>query len=322
MRTDETAYPSRPQIEAARELIGDRVRRTPVLVVRLDDGREVSLKLELLQHTGSFKPRGAFHSVLGAAERPRTLVAASGGNHGLAVAHVGRELGIPVQVFVPTTAPPVKVARLHELSATVHQVGDRFAVALEASADAARAPGALAVHAYDGMPTVTGQGTLGAEIEEQIDGDTVLVAVGGGGLLGGVASWFTGRRKLVAVEPEGCDALHAALRAGHPVATKPSGVAADALGATMIGQVGFAAAVAAEVTSVLVTDADIRAARQWLWDSTRIAAEPGGATALAALCSGAYAPEDGERMTVIVCGGNADPSQLESVGAPVTGSGR
>ncbi|MCE0486836.1 threonine/serine dehydratase [Ornithinimicrobium sediminis] len=310
---DAPAHPTRAQITEARRLVAGHVRRTPVLDVTLDDGRPVTLKLEQLQHTGSFKPRGAFHSVLSAPRRPDLLVAASGGNHGLAVAHVGRSLGIPVQVFVPATAPAVKVARLHALGAQVHQVGERYAEALEASAAAAAAPGALAVHAYDGLPTVTGQGTLAAELEEQTDAGTVLVAVGGGGLIGGVASWWAGRRRIVAVEPHGCPTMHTALAAGWPVPTAPSGLAADSLGATVVGQVGLAACRAAEAVSVLVGDDDIAQARQWLWRHVRVAAEPGGATALAALLSGAHRPDDAERVCVIVCGANASPADLTDV---------
>ncbi len=310
MASRSTAYPTREQITAARALVAEHVRYTPVLQVELDDGRPVTLKLEQLQHTGSFKPRGAFHSVLSSARRPDLLVAASGGNHGLAVAHVGRSLNIPVQVFVPTTAPAVKVARLHALGAQVHQVGNRYAEALEASSAAAAAPGALAVHAYDGLPTVTGQGTIAAELEEQTEADTVLVAVGGGGLVGGVASWFAGERRIVAVEPHGCPTLHTALAAGWPVPTTPSGLAADSLGATVIGQVGLAACQAADTTSVLVGDDDITRARQWLWRTARVASEPGGATAMAALLSGAYRPADDERVCVIVCGANANPADL------------
>ncbi|MGB3827142.1 MAG: pyridoxal-phosphate dependent enzyme, partial [Ornithinimicrobium sp.] len=259
------SLPSRDDITEARRLIGSRVRRTPVMDVVLDSGAEVTLKLELFQHTGSFKPRGAFTSVLSQPQMPTTLVAASGGNHGLAVAHVGRVLGIPTEIFVPLTAPPVKVARLHTLGATVHQVGQRFADALEASLELAHAPGALAIHAYDTLPTVTGQGTLAAELDEQTQTDTVLIAVGGGGLIGGMASWWAQRTRIIAVEPETCPAMHQALAAGSPVSVHPRGVAADSLGASLIGSLGLAAVQAAAGRSVLVSDDDIRHARQWLW---------------------------------------------------------
>lgn len=302
---------SRHDVADAYAVIRPHVRRTPVIDVTLPDGRPVALKLELLQHTGSFKPRGAFTTVLTAPERPRTLVAASGGNHGLAVAYVGRELGIPARVFVPETAPAAKVSRLRSLGAEVTQVGQVYADALLASAAAAAEPGAMALHAYDAPATVTGQGTLGLELDEQCTADAVLVAVGGGGLVGGIASWFAGSgTRVVGVEPEGCDALSAALEAGHPVATRPTGVAVDSLGASTIGSICFAVARATRMPTVRVSDDAILAARTWLWRELRLAAEPGGATALAALLSGAWVPQPGQRVAVVVCGANADPSDL------------
>jgi threonine dehydratase len=238
-------------------------------------------------------------------------VAASGGNHGLAVAHVGRTLGIPTQIFVPEIAPRVKVARLRALGAEVTQVGQVYADALVASASAAAAPGALTLHAYDAPATVTGQGTVGVELEQQCGPTTVLVAVGGGGLIGGIGSWFAGAgTRVVGVEPEGCDALCAALEAGEPVATSPAGVAVDSLGASTIGSICFEVARATGMTAVRVPDDAIREARRWLWRELRVAAEPGGATALAALLCGAQRPAEGERVAVVVCGANADPSDL------------
>ena len=309
--TDHDRPPSRADIAAAYAVVRPYLRRTPVIDVTVPDGRPVTLKLELLQHTGSFKPRGAFTSVLAVSERPRTLVAASGGNHGLAVAYVGRTLGIPARVFVPETAPAAKVSRLQALGAEVTQVGQVYADALLASAAAAAQPGAMALHAYDAPGTVTGQGTVGLELDEQCRADAVLVAVGGGGLIGGVASWFAGTgTRVVAVEPEGCDALSAALEAGHPVATRPTGVAVDSLGASTIGSLCFAVAQPTGMPAVRVPDDAIRAARTWLWRELRLAAEPGGATALAALLSGAWKPGPDERVAVVVCGANADPSDL------------
>ncbi len=308
--------PTREQIRAARELVDPHLRRTPVLDVELDSGHTVTLKLELLQHTGSFKPRGAFHCVLSAEQKPQRLVAASGGNHGLAVAYAGMTLGIPVEIFVPTTAPAVKVARLHTLGATVHQVGQRFSEALEASLAAAAEPGTLPIHAYEDLPTVIGQGTLAVELDEQTDNETVLVAVGGGGLIGGLASWWGQDKRIIAVEPEQCPTLHSAVEAGHPVSVQPGGCAMDALGPSLLGSIGFSAVQNADVTPLLVEDADIKAARQWLWRTARIAGEPGGVTALAALTSGAYRPRDGERITVIVCGANADPCDLSDLPDP------
>ncbi len=303
--------PSRADIEAAATLIGGRVRRTPVVDLEYAPGCTATLKLELLQHTGSFKPRGAFTSVLSAPSTPERLVAASGGNHGLAVAHVGRVTGIRTDVFVPRSAPAVKVAGIRARGAEVHLVGATYAEAREASSAFAADQGAFVVSAYDSAPTVTGQGTLGREIEEQApDADTILVAVGGGGLMGGVAAWWADRASIVAVEPHGCPTLYAAMQAGEPVTVQVGGLASDSLGASRIGAIGFEAARRAGAVAVLVPPGDIVAARELLWRELRVAAEPGGAAALAALLSGAYVPREGERVVVIVCGGNADPSDL------------
>lgn len=296
--------PGRDDISATRHLLGDRVRRTPVVAL---DG--LTLKLELLQHAGSFKPRGAFAAALSAEARPARLVAASGGNHGLAVAHVGAALGLPTDVFVPDIASPVKVAAIRARGATVHQQGENYAAALAASRQAAEEPGVLAIHAYDGPWTLHGQGTVALELEEQApDLDVVVVAVGGAGLIGGVAAWYAGTgTRVVAVEPERCPALHEALTAGHPVSVPVGGVAADALGATQVGERGYAACRAADVESVLVSDEDILSARRYLWQELRVAAEPAGATALAAVLTGRAT---GDRIGVVVCGGNTDPSDL------------
>ncbi|WP_426242857.1 serine/threonine dehydratase [Nocardioides sp. LHG3406-4] len=293
-------------IEQAAGRIAGHVRRTPV--VEASPG--VVLKLEMLQHAGSFKPRGAFNTVLAQAERPQRLVAASGGNHGLAVAHVGAALGIPTDVFVPDIASPLKVAAIRGRGATVHQDGANYAAAFELSAELAAAPGALAIHAYDAPATVAGQGTLALELEDQDpDLDLVVVAVGGGGLLGGIAGWYASRVPVLAVEPEGCPAFHDALAAGRPVLAPVGGVAADALGASQVGQWGFATAVAAGVTSVLVSDEAITRARHELWATHRIATEPAGAAAYAAISSGAVEVA-GRRVGVVVCGGNASPADL------------
>ncbi|MGL5929061.1 MAG: threonine/serine dehydratase [Dermatophilaceae bacterium] len=310
-RVGEVPTVTRDDITRAMGLLAGRLRRTPVLEVDLPGGQRVTLKLELFQHTGSFKPRGAFTSVLAAAEPPSLLVTASGGNHGLAVAHVGRELGIPVRVFVPEQTPAVKVDGIRALGAEVVRAGASYAEALAASADDAEIPGALGLHAYDTAETVTGQGTVGLEIDDQVRPDAVLVAVGGGGLVAGIATWFGGSAtSVVAVEPETCDALNAALVQGAPVVVTPSGVASDSLGASTVGSIAFDVARRTDMRSVLVGDDMIEAARQWLWREVRVAAEPGGATALAAILSGAVVPDDGERVCVVVCGGNADPSTL------------
>ncbi len=302
--------PTRDEILTARDLVRPHLRRTPCLDYRLPGGDVVALKLELLQHTGSFKPRGAFATVLSQESPPGRLVAASGGNHGLAVAHVGRRLGIPASIFVPRTAPEAKVARLRSYGADVHQVGQTYAAALEASRSEAQRPGSLSVHAYDAPGTIRGQATIGVEIAEQSSPDTVLVAVGGGGLIGGVASWFRGTVRVVGVEPRTCNALDAAMTHGGPTPVDPTGVAADSLGASRLGDLPWEAARQTGVRSVLVGDDDIRAARERLWRDLRLVAEPGGATALAALLSGAYTPAYRERVTVIVCGGNCDPGDL------------
>ena len=306
--------PRRSDIDAAAGRIGQRVRRTPV--IRLESGvlgidGHLSFKLELLQHTGSFKPRGAFNRALSSRVPGSGLIAASGGNHGLAVAHVARVLGLPAEVFVPISSSPVKVNRLRHYGAVVTVGGDYYADAWAACQERAQATGALIVHAYDGFETVAGQGTVARELADQLpDVDTVLVAVGGGGLIGGIASWYARRAKVVAVEPERIPTLAAALDAGRPVDVTFGGIAADSLGAKRIGNVGYAATVAAVVQSVLVSDTAIIAARQLLWDEFRIAAEHGGAAALAALTSRAYRPTAHERVVVILCGSNTDPRDL------------
>lgn len=312
-RVSDVTVPTYDDIRRAAVLIAPWVRRTPVLDVEVG-GRAVALKLELLQHAGSFKVRGAFTTVLSAAEPPATLVAASGGNHGLAVAYAGHALGIETRIFVPTSAPAVKVDAIAALGAEVNQVGTRFAEALEASREAASRPGALALHAYDALGTVTGQGTLGLELAEQVpEVDTVLVAVGGGGLVAGVANALTGTGRqvsVVGVEPTSCPTLHRALETGAPVDVAVGGVAADALGASRVGEIAFETATRVGIASVLVSDEAITEARRWLWRRARVAAEPAGAAALAALLTGTYVPEEGERVCVVVCGGNADPSGL------------
>ncbi|MER7893550.1 threonine/serine dehydratase [Micromonospora sp. NPDC094482] len=304
----------RRDVEAAAALIGGRVRQTPVLT--LDGGElgvpgRLSFKLELHQHAGSFKPRGAFNRMLQGPLPAAGVLAASGGNHGLAVAYAARALGVPAEVFVPVTASPVKVERLAGLGATVQQVGQHYAEALAASTRRAEETGALVVHAYDQPEVVAGQGTLGRELERQVDGiDTVLVAVGGGGLVSGIATWFDGGVRVVAVEPEQIPTLHTALKAGRPVDVEVGGIATDSLGARRIGEIAFDTARRTGVQSVLVRDEDLVRARRLLWSELRVAAELGGAAALAALLGGAYVPAAGERVALIVCGGNTDPSDL------------
>ena len=304
-------------IDRARSLIAGHVRQTPVMMVEgglLSLAEPVCLKLEMFQHAGSFKPRGAFNRILAAAAAGPLpadgVIAASGGNHGLAVAHVARQLGIRARIFVPEAASCVKVARIRALGATVTVTGAMYADAYDACLRHAATTGALFVHAYDQAEVVAGQGTVGRELMAQADVDTVLVAVGGGGLAAGVRLGIGQGTKLVAVEPVRIPTLHAALAAGRPVDVEVGGVAADALGARRIGNLAFEILTAHQVHSVLVTEVAIVSTRQRLWDRLQIATEPAGATAVAALVSGAYAPEPGERVAAVICGANTDPSDL------------
>lgn len=264
-------------------------------------------KLELLQHTGSFKPRGALASLLSRPVPPAGVVAASGGNHGLAVAFAARKLGVPSRIFVPSVSATTKRERIKELGAELVIAGERYADALAASREYAASSGAMEVHAFDQPQTLLGQGTVGLEIEQQCPGlDTLLVAVGGGGLIGGVAAWFEGRVRLVAVEPRAAPTLYRALEAGKPVDAEAGGVAADSLAPRQVGQLMFPLAQRYVEKAVLVEDDAIRAAQRTLWRVMRVAAEPGGAAALAALLSGAYVPAAGERVGVLLCGSNTD----------------
>lgn len=294
--------------ETAR-LVAPHVRRTPVIAVAgADFGLPVAqlrLKLELLQHSGSFKGRGAFANLLRRPVPPAGVVAASGGNHGAAVAYAAMVLGKPAKIFVPSIAAPMKIARIRSYGADLVVGGDRYADALAASEAWLRDSGAMAVHAYDQPETLLGQGGVGLELEEQDpDVETLLVAVGGGGLIGGIAAWYAGRVKVVAVEPEAAPTLNMALKAGRPVEAPAGGIAADSLAPKQIGSLMFPIAQKHVAESVLVPDDAIRAAQVTLWDKLRLVAEPGGAAAFAALLSGAYRPERNERVAVLVCGGN------------------
>ncbi|MCF6476083.1 pyridoxal-phosphate dependent enzyme [Nonomuraea sp. MG754425] len=297
---------------AARRITG-HVLRTPVIEV----APGLWLKLELLQHSGSFKVRGAFNRILSAAGLPGSgVIAASGGNHGLAVAYAARALGVRAEIFVPEVTSPVKVAGLRALEAHITQTGAIYSDAAEAAAKRAAETGALPVHAYDQAEVVAGQGSTGLELMEQTGGvDTVLVAVGGGGFAAGVtlgtsAPGGAGGPKIVAVEPERIPTLRAALDAGEPVRVQVGGVGADALGASMIGGLAFEILSGPRVESVLVADEAIVSARRALWERHRLAAEPAGAAAYAALLSGVYRPAPGERVAVVVCGSNTDPATL------------
>jgi threonine dehydratase len=259
-----------------------------------------------------FKPRGVFNRILSREVGPAGVVAASGGNAGLAVAYAARELGYRAEVFLPTTAPAVKVARLREYGAVVHQVGEIYAEALVASNRHADETGALVIHAYDQPEVVAGQGTIARELDGQLTGvDTVLVAVGGGGLIGGIAAWYSGRVKVVAVEAEGSPTFAAAVAAGDPVDIEAAGVAADSLGARRVGVIAWHQYERGHIAGSIVVAGDaVLEARQRLWSEARIAAEPGGAAAVAALTTGAYEPRVGEVVVAIVCGANTSMIDL------------
>ncbi|MDR3538881.1 MAG: threonine/serine dehydratase [Acetobacteraceae bacterium] len=305
---------TRHAIAAAALRISGRVRHTPLLHV---PGAEfgvacpVTLKLELLQHAGSFKPRGAFNRLLSAHVPASGVIAASGGNHGAAVAYAARALGVKAEIFVPALTPAAKVARIASYDAQVVQGGETYAEALIASRTRQAQTGALEVHAYDHADVLAGQGTVGREFEQDAPDLThVLVATGGGGLIGGIAAWYAGSAQVVSVEPEGCPGLHDALRAGHPVSAPVGGLAADSLGARQVGGLMFPVAQAYVAAAVLVADSAIAAAQALLWDRFRLVAEPGGATALSALLSGRFVPPEGARVGVLVCGSNTDPAKV------------
>ncbi|WP_322921994.1 threonine/serine dehydratase [Nocardioides renjunii] len=304
---------TRDDVLTAQQRIGGRIRRTPLLAPA--DGDGVWLKCEHLQHCGVFKTRGAFNRQLAALESGELgeagIVVASGGNAGLAQAFAARALGIRGTVFVPETAPEVKVQRIRRYGADVRRAGTEYAEAYRAAVAFAEERGAAFAHAYDQPEVAAGAGTIGEEVLEDEPGiDTIVVAVGGGGLYAGIAAAVRGRARVVAVEPERIPTLHAALAAGHPVDVEVSGIAADSLGARRVGDLAFAAAQAEAPVSVLVSDEAIAAARTHLWDEYRIASEHGAATALAGLLSSAYVPGAGERVAVVVCGANTDPGTL------------
>ncbi|SJM31374.1 threonine/serine dehydratase [Mesorhizobium delmotii] len=306
---------TRERIAAMEPRIRPFVRHTPVLRVDMADfGRPplaVDLKLECLQHSGSFKARGAFTNLL---ERPvpaAGVVAASGGNHGAAVAYAAMRLGHKATIFVPEVSPPAKLERIRGYGAELIVGGARYAEALAASEGFAEKSGALQIHAFNQEETLVGQGTLGLEIEADLpELDTLLVAVGGGGLIGGIAAWFAGRIRIIAVEPEGAPTLYRAFEAGQPVDAPTEGIAADSLAPKRVGEMMFPIAEAFVERSILVSDNEIIAAQAALWDRVRIISEPGGAAAFAALLSGRYAPAAGERVAVLVCGANANPTKF------------
>src|SRR5215472_12703640 len=304
----------RIEIEAASKRIAGYIRTTPVMYLEPNVwgiDAHIVLKLEQLQHTGSFKPRGAFNRILTNQVPEAGVIAASGGNHGIAVAYVAQRLGHRAEIFVPEICSPVKVERLRSYGAQVSLVGADYAEALVRSQERAAQTGALMVHAYDQPEVVTGQGTLGYEFAHQVPNlDTILVAVGGGGLIGGVAAWFAGKVRVIGVEPQAAPTLVMALQAQKPVDVEVSGIAADSLGARRVGSLAFELAQKYVERVFLVSDESIQLAQRTLWNDLRIIAEPGGATAIAALLSGAYQPAPGERVGVVICGANADLTAL------------
>jgi threonine dehydratase len=300
---------TRDRIAQIEPVVRPHVRRTPVLRIDLADfggaALPVELKLECLQHTGSFKARGAFANLLGREMPEAGVVAASGGNHGAAVAYAAMKLGVPATIFVPSVTSKAKIDRIEAYGARLVVGGDRYADALAASEAFVAETGAFAAHAYDQVETLLGQGTVGLEIEEGgAEIDTLLVAVGGGGLIGGIAAWFEGRVRVVAVEPEGAPTYWRARQAGEPVDAEAGSVAADSLAPRRVGELMFPIAQRHVAEAVLVSDDDIRRAQAALWDAARVVAEPGGATAFAALLGGKYAPAPGERVMALVCGAN------------------
>jgi threonine dehydratase len=299
----------REGIEATHAVIKPYVRVTPVVEVNgTDFGLSrvtLVLKLEQLQHSGSFKARGAFANLLMRNIPDAGVVAASGGNHGAAVAYAAMRLGVPATIFVPTVSSPAKIQRIREYGAELVVVGDRYADALAASEEWITRSGALPVHAFDQVETLLGQGTIGMELVAQAPAlDTVLVAVGGGGLIGGIAAWYAGTAKIIGVEPEAAPTLTEALRAGRPVDAETGSIAADSLAPRRVGELMFPIARTYVDHVVLVSDAAIRHAQEALWAALRVIVEPGGAAALAGLLSDGYKPAPGERVAVLISGGN------------------
>jgi threonine dehydratase len=306
---EKTTAITREAIAATEATIRPYVRRTPLLAADLADfgqpSAPLTFKLEMLQHSGSFKARGAFANLLLRKPGKAGVVAASGGNHGAAVAYAAQRLGVAATIFVPEITSPAKIERIRSYGARLVVGGERYADALAASEAHVENTGAMPVHAFDQAETLLGQGSVGLELEQDApDIDTVLVAVGGGGLIGGIAAWLGGRVRVIAVEPEQAPTLHAALAAGRPVDAPAGGIAADSLAPRQVGQLMFPIARAHVEKVLLVSDEAIRQAQAALWSTLRAVVEPGGATAFAALLSGRYRPAPGERVAVLLCGAN------------------
>jgi len=309
---------TRDDIRSTYDTIRPYVRRTPVVQLDLADLDPaagelpgVTLKLEQLQCAGSFKARGAFANLLLRDVPPAGVVAASGGNHGVAVAYAAHRLAVAARIFVPTVSNPAKMERIRQLGAELVVTGDRYADALAAAQAWEQSSGAMSVHAFDQRETLLGQGTLGLELAGQADQpDTVLVPVGGGGLIGGVASWFAGSARVIGVEPDGAPTLTRARAEGRPADAPAEGVAADALAPRRVGELVFPITQAHVEDVVLVGDTAILAAQRALWQAARIAAEPAASVGIAALLTGAYKPAPGERVAVVISGANMAPAQL------------
>lgn len=300
------------QIAVAAKRIAPLTVHTPVMKSKsFSLGHEIELKLEHLQHTGSFKIRGAYNAILSTDVPEAGLVAASGGNHGAAVAYAARSLRHPAHVFVPELAGQTKTSLIRRTGTDLTIIPGTYADALAAAQNYEQETGAVQVHAYDTPATVIGQGTCFSEWEAQgLDADTIIIAVGGGGLISGALGWFEGSRKIVAVEPEACATLKTALLKRRPVDVEVTGIAANALGARRIGDICFDLVQKHRTPAVLVSDDSIEKAQKALWQNHRILVEPAGATALAALISGAYRPTRGEKVAVLLCGGNITPDPL------------
>ena len=303
-------------IRAAADRLAPHIRRTPVIEVDGGDfgldGVRLAFKLEFLQHAGSFKSRGAFNNLLTREIGPAGVVAASGGNHGAAVAYAAMKRGVPATIFVPSVASPAKMAQIRGYGAKLEIAGERYNDALLASEERVRESGALAIHAFEQAETLQGQATVGLEFEEQAPRlDRLLVAVGGGGLVGGIAAWYAGRIPVIGVEPEAAPTLTHALAAGEPVDAPAGGVAADSLAPKRVGSLMFPVAREFMAGTVLVTDDAIREAQRALWKTLRIVAEPGGAAAMAAMLSGVAKAKRGEMVGVLLCGANTTAVDFE-----------
>jgi threonine dehydratase len=296
-------------IRLAAERLAGRVRRTPVI-----GHGDLTLKLELLQHAGSFKTRGAFNRVLSEPTLPEAgIIAASGGNHGAALSYVGSTLGVPTEIFIPSRSPEIKRQNVQRHGATMHVIEGYFDDAQAAAEVRQRETGAQMIHPFDHPATVAGQGTMSIELDEQVgEFDTLIVAAGGGGFIAGQAAWFRNRVKIVSVEPESSQCLRAARLAGEPVEVSVSGLASDSLGAKRVGAVPWSIVQHFVDESVTVSDAQILDAQRELLEAFRLIVEPGGAAALAAIRADAYRPEPGERVVVVICGSNCDPDTITS----------